>query len=573
MLKSRLLNLLKPLGDEYLPIFFLIILLNLFTYLLIDIKIEHTDSLILDLLLGISSIYVSTNIVFILFRFFGDKIFRILIKFLFLISVLFLFLQIFLVFKTNIAYSFVAIDALTQTTKNEALEFAITHYDCRILLSYLLIILFCIIFLRIRFIGKYFIYEKLSLFSALIFSINLVYASFTTFIAYQKVMLELNKVPLFNLVYTTYQYKKLNLQDIREINALQKQIFDLHTHKTARNKIKNVVFIIGESLQRDFMQLYGYDKKNNPNLKILKDRGNLVAFNDTISPWPSTAQSLKVVLSFGNYENGQSRKWYENLTIVDLAKLSNYFTVWISNQEGFEDVKPVNIIAKRADYKAFVARIPTMSYIDYYYDGKVLPMIEDIKNSRSSDMFYFIHLLGNHQDYSRRYPSEFTKFDKKDIVNSKLDDKNRQYVGEYLNSILYNDYIINEIYKIFQNDNALIIYLSDHGEDLWQTNLNSYGGHGYICRFTAEIPLIFIATDKFRLENAEIWRKIVLAKDKPFMSDDLIHSVVEILDMESLSEFDATRSVINENFNSRRKRMIENIDYDEKLKDQSDFSR
>lgn len=52
------------------------------------------------------------------------------------------------------------------------------------------------------------------------------------------------------------------------------------------------------------------------------------------------------------------------------------------------------------------------------------------------------------------------------------------------------------------------------------------------------------------------------------MTDDLIHTLLDIAGIET-EGFDETRSVINQNYNSKRKRMVggsEGVDYDVKLK-------
>ena len=52
------------------------------------------------------------------------------------------------------------------------------------------------------------------------------------------------------------------------------------------------------------------------------------------------------------------------------------------------------------------------------------------------------------------------------------------------------------------------------------------------------------------------------------MTDDLIHTILEIADIKT-SEFDETRSVINKNFNDKRKRVTGGKDYDTELKNKN----
>ncbi|MCA6133128.1 sulfatase-like hydrolase/transferase, partial [Campylobacter concisus] len=130
-------------------------------------------------------------------------------------------------------------------------------------------------------------------------------------------------------------------------------------------------------------------------------------------------------------------------------------------------------------------------------------------------------------------------------------------------SVLYNDHIINEIYKFFKDDETLIVYLSDHGETLFKKD--NVLEHGITNRFVLEIPLIFIGTDKFKAKYPEIWQKLENAKDYKFMSDDIIHTFADIIGVKPL-EYNASRSLISGEFNASRKRLINGVDY-ENIKD------
>jgi len=109
--------------------------------------------------------------------------------------------------------------------------------------------------------------------------------------------------------------------------------------------------------------------------------------------------------------------------------------------------------------------------------------------------------MGNHFKYDLRYPKNFTKFTANDLHN-KMNPGQKENFAQYLNSILYNDYVVSEIYQIFKDDEALIVYLSDHGETLFE--IDGIRGHGMINRFVLEIPLIFIGTDKFKAKYPEM---------------------------------------------------------------------
>ncbi|MGI0440398.1 sulfatase-like hydrolase/transferase [Helicobacter himalayensis] len=89
------------------------------------------------------------------------------------------------------------------------------------------------------------------------------------------------------------------------------------------NKVKTpplVILIIGESTQRNYLNLYGYPLPTTPKLNALRDSQNLFVFSDVISPATHTDESLRKVLTFSNYENEQI-PWYKQMNIIDTMKM------------------------------------------------------------------------------------------------------------------------------------------------------------------------------------------------------------------------------------------------------------
>ena len=327
-------------------------------------------------------------------------------------------------------------------------------------------------------------------------------------------------------------------------------------------RVKNIVLIIGESLQRGHMSLYGYGVRTTPLLESLEASGNLIKFSDTISPYATTNQVLMRLLNFSNYESERQKAWFRSLSIIDMFSLGGYRTFWISNQEAFgAHALSAKSAADRADGEIFLSKSNLYETVRIKPDGALLPLINQAKAGQSERNFYVIHLIGNHMDYSLRYPEGFGKFSEADI-KFKLSADQKKVIAYYDNSVLYNDFVINEIFKIFSAEDSLIVYLSDHGENLYE---NGRLGHGMESRFSYEIPLLFIASREFLADHAALWQRLEAAKDKPFMSDDLAHLLADIIGAAPL-ELDTSRSPIRADFNASRKRIVGESDYDEKLK-------
>ena len=97
-------------------------------------------------------------------------------------------------------------------------------------------------------------------------------------------------------------------------------------------------------------------------------------------------------------------------------------------------------------------------------DGVLLPVLDEfIAASTAEKNFYVIHLYSTHGIYNERYPAEFEKFSAAD--EDKPEELWRQGTAEYDNAVLYNDFIVDEIIRRFEDKNAVLIYISDHGEE------------------------------------------------------------------------------------------------------------
>jgi len=528
--------------------------------------------------------------------FYSARLYKILAFALLALNAIFAIAQIFLIFSLELTYSHGTLDALVQTTPKEAFEFAHAFLNFKLIAAFLALLVFVIAVLRLRVSER--VRMKLCRATKLVFLLSLlVFAAHTAFKTYvaksskmrASVIIALNKIPIYNFAFVTKDYFGADFKSVRELQAGYQSIYASHSHKTAPNRVSNVVFIIGESLQRNFMSLYGYYLPTTPNFQALERSGNLIAFNDVVSPGAKTNDVLKYVLNFGNYESEKQRPWSANLDIVNLARFANYETFWISNQERYGQWAVASgASAQMTDHSDFTNQIPVYKYA-YSLDEVMLQSIKNFKSgakrsplahkdessaaevgsAQMKDKFFILHLMGSHPSYEFRYPKSFAKFSAADISREPLDEGQKKELAHYLNTVAYNDFIVSEIYKIFASDNTLIVYFSDHAQSLYQ-----YRGkliHGGINRFTLEIPLIFMASDKFKEQNADLWARIAAAKDRPFLNDDLIHAITEILEMTELPEYDPARSVINADFNASRPRIIEGVDYDKVYKLQKEF--
>ena len=191
--------------------------------------------------------------------------------------------------------------------------------------------------------------------------------------------------------------------------------------------------------------------------------------------------------------------------------------------------------------------------------------------------FYIFHLMGTHLGYDNRYPGKFAKFTPKDLENldSKhqtlnLDKKQIQTKTNYLNAIYYNDFVVSSIIQRFADDESIIFYLSDHADEVYDDR--EFVGHSEtICsRFMVEIPFMIYMSDSFKSKYPDIAQKVQNAQNLPFMSDDFIHSFLDLLGITTQDSL-PDASIFSPTYNDKRARICGGKDYDKDLKNNANL--
>ncbi|WP_158655539.1 sulfatase-like hydrolase/transferase, partial [Helicobacter marmotae] len=216
------------------------------------------------------------------------------------------------------------------------------------------------------------------------------------------------------------------------------------------------------------------------------------------------------------------------------------------------------------------------------FDESILHYLNSLPPA-DSKRFFALHLMGNHAKYYNRYPLEFAHFLEQDTPcfhtkdNTKL--LNDMMLAEnmhYLNSLLYGDFILNEIIKHFESLDSIVLFFSDHGEEVY--DFRDFIGHAdsKISRFMVEIPFIVYVSDVFIQKHPDIYKRLKNAQNQRYMNDDLMHTLLDIAGIH-LKGYESKRSLISKDTTllNQRIRKVGNKehtkDYDGELKSQKSY--
>lgn len=327
---------------------------------------------------------------------------------------------------------------------------------------------------------------------------------------------------------------------------------------TDNSSVPYVVFILGEATTRNHMSLYGYKLPTTPLLDLRNEHGEIFRFNDTISCANYTSIAMEKIFTFA--EKDTKTDWNLSANILDILRRANYHTVWLSNQSPLGLWGNLDrIYASRCDEEFFIESKEEFSF-KREFDNVLLPVLDEFLIHAHEKNFFVIHLYGTHAAYNERYPDEFAKFTPED--EDKPTEEGKKFAAEYDNAVLYNDFIVNEIIRRFEDKDAAIIYISDHGEEVFEDG-REFSGHSMEeqgNRSMIEIPALIWASQKFRERYPEKVFALATALDRPYRTDFLIHAILDLMEIRTTS-FDPTKSILNASFDSTRQRIYNGEPY------------
>ena len=274
-----------------------------------------------------------------------------------------------------------------------------------------------------------------------------------------------------------------------QASQAKRALYDFHA-VTNNDTPRTMVLVVGESMRRGNLSLYGYNKATTP--KLDARRHELLAFKNAIAPANQTIPSLTKMLTPATVLAPDT--FLERPSIVGAAKQAGYKTFWISNQGrvgNFDSM--ISLFAREAD-------VTTYTNTEFYagtHDNILLDPLANALQDPAPMKFIVLHLQGSHQSYVKRYPQSFAVFQPSDYPASpdlkKADSRNKQEaLAKYDNSIRYTDWLLDEILqKLAVIPDSLMVYVSDHGERFYESHVPSCG-HGYPepTRSEVEIPYL-----------------------------------------------------------------------------------
>lgn len=303
---------------------------------------------------------------------------------------------------------------------------------------------------------------------------------------------------------------------------------------------KTLVLVLGESINRDNLGLYGYARDTSPQLRRQSESlgREFTVLRHAWSAEPGTLASLQRVFHFGEPAGGK------DMHLLAVARAAGYRVWWITNHN---DLGIEQIHARFAQELNVLSRTPGRSTRSP--DQLVLEPLRAAMDDPAPHKLIVVHLMGAHPHYSLRYPAGQNPFETvDDAVERALIEAGRpfwlrQYRREYDAAVRHHDAILSQVLDLTRTGGVpggrrAWMYISDHAQEVGH-EIN-HAGHSEATAAGFRIPTFIWQSAPLPLMPADL-------DERPFRNDWTAWTLLPLLDIR-WSGYDASRDVLSTDY-------------------------
>ena len=372
-----------------------------------------------------------------------------------------------------------------------------------------------------------------------------------------------------NLLYSCYHLHLTNHENDAAWEASEK-VFQSTVTRDEKDTL-DVVLIIGESYNKYHASIYGYYLDTTPTMREQQKRGNLFVFQDAVSPYNMTTLAVKNMLSTNSISLHQS--WEEHPLVMTIFRKAGFdIAIW-DNQKSennvlFHDFSNNSLLYGK---KMVESTYHHLNNAPFDYDLQLVDTALNVKRKPGSTLTVF-HLMGQHTAPIWRYPEndENAIYTADSIQRNDLNDYQRQYIAEYDNATRYNDHVVASIIQYYRQRNAVILYLSDHGDEVYDYRDVVGRTHEPVkqkqaLKYQYEIPMVLWCSDQFIQRHPNTMQNIRRAILRPFSSDNVPQLLMGLSGIHS-SFYEPQKDVLSNQYDCGKRIVQNTTNYDAVMK-------
>ena len=360
--------------------------------------------------------------------------------------------------------------------------------------------------------------------------------------------------------------------------AWQAEHIDVEPQTEADDSL-NIIFVIGESFIREHAALYGYPLPTTPFMSTEQQAGRLFVFNDVVSPYNQTTRVLRNLLCTNSLGDGEDWSAFPPLSAV--FKKNGFRVSMYDNQKTFDLGR--HVFAFSLSTFLYHPRMLEACYQEvcdstFEYDGELVDYHRrHLPSEPTSRQLIIFHLIGQHVSFRYRYPEGYDYFTADSIrfrQEAWLTDEMKAEIAHYDNATRYNDDVIRQLVSMYQDQNTVMVYLSDHGEEVYDYRDN-YGRDDWsmgnepqqVLRYQYMVPMVVWCSDKYLTLHPEMAELLKQSADKPFMLDNTCHLLFRLANLLT-PYYNNRRDILSPDYKCPKRIINDQFDYDEVMANQ-----
>lgn len=295
----------------------------------------------------------------------------------------------------------------------------------------------------------------------------------------------------------------------------------------------DVYFILGESLRADHLPQNGYNRNTMP---LMSRDSNLVSYPAIYSDAYYTHASVPIIMT--DTDSLTRDSIYTRQSFIPLFKKAGYRSAWFANQDLSNSYAP---FANETDTLIFCNNVMSIYTYKKYIDTEILPRLDAWRTANyDKPRLAVIHTIGSHWWYRSHYPESDGNF-KPEIDSHDVSSlSHEQMINSYDNTILETDRFLAGLCDILRETNSVVIYISDHGENLGEDGMYL---HTVGLDATHRPACMIWYSDLFRSLHPEKADAIHRNRSVSGNTDMMFHTVIDLAGLET-DAFDSNRSLL-----------------------------
>ena len=294
-----------------------------------------------------------------------------------------------------------------------------------------------------------------------------------------------------------------------------------------------VVMVVGETARAANWGLSDYGRQTTPELAKL----DVINFAETSSCGTNTEVSLPCMFSNIGRRDYDETRIRTSESLLHVLKRAGVRSVWIDNQSGCKGVC-ANLEYVQTGESIAAADAAQLCPNAECFDEAMLKEAKLKLASEKGDLLLVLHQMGNHGPaYFKRYPAAFERFTPACKRPELGECSQQEIVNAYDNALLYTDHVLAQtiaLLKTQSSHDAVMLYVSDHGESLGENNLYLHGvPYSIAPRTQTHVPMVLWWSPEFAA-TVDLKPGCVIERAKlPSSHDHLFHTLLNLFDVQT----------------------------------------